>query len=1675
MNHFLKQMLCSILFLWAVAGLHAQSISTQMTQALVCTTGGPFNVNYTATGTYNSNNTFDVQLSDQTGSFTNFLIVGSLSSTALSGTISCDLSSFTLAAGTNYMVRVVASSPSVIGSSSVPFQIVLPPSGLSISATSTNYLAGPPTYGPGNTKYVILAGTAANFSAAATGATSYSWALGSTASPSTASTQNVSGVTFATPGLTTVNMTATSGSCSSATSTNVMVESCTPQIPLGATVISSNQTVTNFYGSCLWICSGVTATLSSNLISVKVFVEPGAEVIANTYASNTAFYLRAGASLVIPSLSFTNNGNYVVADANASVVCNSGPPVNSIITCPNLQFDYTNAPNITGACNTNVVTASGQTVSSTLGFSSLCSTSPSFTVNYTASGTFPAGNNFAVQLSDASGSFADFQDVGSLSSSALSGTITCSINGLNIPTGTGYQIRVISTNPYVAGTPSSAISVVAPPTGLSITATGTNYAAGPSYYGPGNTKYVFLTGSPASYSAAATGATAYSWAFGSTASPATANTQNVSPVNYTSAGLTTVTMTASSGGCSSSTNTNVMVESCTPQIPLGTLVVSSNQTVTNFIGSSIWICSGVTATLSTNLINVKVFAEPGAEVIVNTYASLTSFYLKAGASLQITNLSFANDGNYVVADANASVTSNSGPPVNSILTCPNLQFDYTNAPNITGACNTSVSIASGQTISSSQAFTSLCSTTPSFTVNYAATGTFPAGNNFTAQLSDASGSFANFLDIGSVSSTALSGTITCSTTSFNLPTGAGYKIRVIATNPYVTGTAGTAFAIVGPPTGLSITATGTNYAAGPSYYGPGNTKYVFLTGNPANFSAAATGATTYSWAFGSSASPATATTQNVTGVSYSTAGLYTINMSASSGGCSATTNTNVIIESCTPTIPAGATVISSTQTITNSYASAYWVCSGVTATFSTTLVGTKIFAESGAQIIVNSYASQNAFYLKSGASLNINNLSFLNDGNYVEADAGASVVSNAGPPVNSVLTCSGLQFNYSNYPCGSACYTPTTPATCTLSGNTLICGTQSTVLTAAASFAATSYQLYYNGVYQSTQTSGAFTVNQVGSYQVKALLGSCVISSNTLTVITSTPAAPTITANIPNPVCAGNTVTLTSSYPTGNSWSTGATTASITVNTAGSYTVTNTTSGGCVSPASAPYNVVYNTVAAQILNGATASFCTGSSVILNAATCSSCTYLWKRGTVTVGTTSSVTVNVAGTYVLTVTNSGCSATASITVTHALNPPVPIISPTTVSYCQGAPFNLSTPPVSGMTYQWLMSSANISGATFNTYMIPSALAAGTYVFNVKETNSSGCSSTSANRIAVIHPLPTVTPVTVSPSTTVCQGQTVVLTETAVAGQTYTWYHIGSTTSIGTGHVLTINYTGDFYVTASTGFGCTNSTTPVHIAVTPTPSVSITAAGPTTVCFGGSVLLNASAVTGATYQWYVGGTPITGATSQSYTATTSGSYDVVVTVPPGCTATSNAIPVIVSTVSGATITAQVTLTANAASAYSWSTGASTQSIQVPLAAGTYSVTITDGSNCSYTTCMTVSAGGTCAGYIVDPKNSTTSEVRESEIKLSPVSDNTVTTRIIPNPNQGEFTISLESGADQLLSLRIYDALGQVVYNDLHYPAHAGAQQIRVNGLELPNGLYYLNITGNGIQQNHKIVISK
>lgn len=325
-------------------------------------------------------------------------------------------------------------------------------------------------------------------------------------------------------------------------------------------------------------------------------------------------------------------------------------------------------------------------------------------------------------------------------------------------------------------------------------------------------------------------------------------------------------------------------------------------------------------------------------------------------------------------------------------------------------------------------------------------------------------------------------------------------------------------------------------------------------------------------------------------------------------------------------------------------------------------------------------------------------------------------------------------------------------------------------------------------------------------------------------------------------------------------------------------------------------------------------------------------YLWNTGP----TTETLTVIAAGTYTVTVsTAAGCSGTASVNVTVNSNPPVPTITGTS-PICSGGTATLDA----GAGYSSYLWNTTATSET----IIVSPVVATTY--SVTVSNASGCTVMASTVLPVnTSPVPIIAGIPL-----ICSGDTSTL-DAGAGYSSYLWSNSLTTQAI------SVTTSGIYSVTVSNGTGCSGTDSmSVNISV---PVVS--AGAPVSICPGNSTTLNASGC--STYSWSpasslsnssIANPVATPTATTTYTVTgyngigCSATNDVVVTLYP------KSIPVISS--SGQTKfcdTTSISDTLNAGSgysSYSWSTGATTQTIFVDTL-GTYIVTVVDVNGCTFT----------------------------------------------------------------------------------------------------------------------------
>ncbi len=452
----------------------------------------------------------------------------------------------------------------------------------------------------------------------------------------------------------------------------------------------------------------------------------------------------------------------------------------------------------------------------------------------------------------------------------------------------------------------------------------------------------------------------------------------------------------------------------------------------------------------------------------------------------------------------------------------------------------------------------------------------------------------------------------------------------------------------------------------------------------------------------------------------------------------------------------------------------------------------------------------------------------------------------------------------------------------TASTTASICSGNSVLLTSNTS----NVQWQLNGSTISGAGNQTYSATQAGVYTATTTNGACTAISNALTVsVTIAPTAPVVAATGPVNFCSGGNVSLASTVA-GVQWTKdgadigGTTSQTLNVTQGGVYTA-RITSSGCSATSNA-VTVTVTAVATPTISSATSlSICSGSSVTL-ASNISTVQWQFNGANIANAAGATYSATVAGNYTAVNTNGACTATSNvITVGVTPAPAAPVIAAAgPVTFCDGSSVVLAS-TVGGV--QWIKDGVNIASGVNQTY---TATLGGKYRASL---SSGGCTSLS-NEITVVVNFPAAVPlITTNAPLNVCGGTAVTFTST-IAGVTWQKDNINVAVNAQTfAPIVSGVYRAVSYASTCPAFS--NSLT---LTVNPSPVASvISAAGPTTFCEGGNVLL-ASTLAGV--QWLKDDINITSATNQTYTATLGGKYRAAIT-NGGCTSLSNEITVVVN----------------------------------------------------------------------------------------------------------------------------------------------------------------------------------
>ncbi|TNE55000.1 MAG: T9SS type A sorting domain-containing protein [Bacteroidetes bacterium] len=350
--------------------------------------------------------------------------------------------------------------------------------------------------------------------------------------------------------------------------------------------------------------------------------------------------------------------------------------------------------------------------------------------------------------------------------------------------------------------------------------------------------------------------------------------------------------------------------------------------------------------------------------------------------------------------------------------------------------------------------------------------------------------------------------------------------------------------------------------------------------------------------------------------------------------------------------------------------------------------------------------------------------------------------------------------------------------------------------------------------------------------------------------------APSVSINGNSTACAGETVDLTASGATGYEWSwAGGSSSGANLSFTADQTTTYTVIGNIGNCADTiQYTVTVNSSPTVAISADQNFLCAPGSVTLTASGADQ--YSWDDGSQS--ETRTVQVNQTTTYTVIGSNtSGCTDTTQIEIGLGSIPQVSL-SADKMTLCQAETVTITA--TGADEYSWQ------DGSTASTF---SSTVTETSTFTVIGKDLAGCSDTTEITITFEgQPNVTITGSKLS----LCTSEEVTLK--ASGADQYVWQDGSQLDSL----VVTVTETTTYTVIGTSTAGCKDTT-----EVTVTVSTSLTPVINEN---------NGTLSTGAfeSFQWYLNGNAIAGATQQNYTPTEDGDYTVEVT-DGNCSGISNA----------------------------------------------------------------------------------------------------------------------------------------------------------------------------------------
>jgi PKD repeat protein len=934
---------------------------------------------------------------------------------------------------------------------------------------------------------------------------------------------------------------------------------------------------------------------------------------------------------------------------------------------------------------------------------------------------------------------------------------------MTFASGGTYTVSLTATNAFGSNTTSQTIVVTATPTVAVASQT-------------------VCAGNSTTLSAA--GATAYSWNTGAT----------TASISVTPTVTTTYTVTGTTSGCSG-TSSPVVTVNALPNVTVTspTICAGTSATVTGSGGTSYsWNTGATTASITVTPTVTTQYTVTGTGANGCTKAMTSTVTVNALPNVVSTNASScAGASATITASGGTTYSWNTGATTASITVTPTVTTTYTvtgtGANGCTKAATATVTVAPNPTVTatsqtvcagssatltasgatsyswSTGATTATISVTPTVTTTYTVTGTTSGCN----------GTNSPVVTVNALPNVTVTSPTICAGASA-IVTGSGgtsYSWNTGATTASIT---------VTPTVTTQYTVTGT----GANGCTKAMTSTVTVNALPnvvstnasscagASATITASGGTTYSWNTGAATASITVTPTVTT--------TYTVTGTGANGCTKAATATVTVAPNPTVTATSQTVCAGSSATLTASGATSYsWSTGATTATISVTPTVTTTYTVTGTTSgcngtnspVVTVNALPNVTVTSpsvcAGASATVTG----SGGTSYSWNTGATTASiTVTPTVTTQYTVTGTGANGCTKAMTST-VTVTANPTVTVSSQTVCAGTSATLSAGGATT--------YSWNTGATTASITITPTVTTTYSVTGTTNGC--NGTNAATVTVDALPNTTTSN--QSMCDGSSATLTAAGASTYSWSTGATTSSITVSptTTTAYTVTGTAANGCTSTSNA--TVTVNPL--PVVTVTSQTVCTGNSATLSASGGSA--YSWNTG----AATSAITVTPSSTTIYTVTGTDanlCSASATSTVTVVGQPSVTVNGAT---ICAGDNAVLTASGAS--TYGWSEGSTGTS-----ITVAPST----TTTYTVTGTAGAGCSNTATSTVNV-NSLPLVTATSDVAGDSICSGESVTLNGSGAIS--YVW-----TGGVNDGLSFSPVSTQTYSVTGTDANNCSNNAT-------------------------------------------------------------------------------------------------------------------------------------------------------------------------------------------------------------------------------------------------------------------------